>query len=65
MERRQFPFVYAQLDDGNVGSGIYVPEHRSCPMIESPGVVELNLDRREQFLHSTRERGVSRRRVLH
>src|ERR1700676_1663201 len=34
-------------------------------MIEPPGVVELDLQRREQFLHSTSEFRVTRCRILH
>src|SRR6476646_5169133 len=34
-------------------------------MIEPPRVVELDLQRREQFLHSTGEFGITRRRILH
>jgi hypothetical protein len=65
MECRRFAFVYAQLDDGNVGGGIYVPEDRPCSMIEPLGVIEFNLDRREQFLHPACQRRIAGRRVLH
>ena len=73
---RQFPadiemklgwlrLIDAELDDRNVGRGINVLEHGPCAVIEAPGIVEHHVEGREQALDAARERGLTRRRILH
>ena len=40
-------------------------QHRPCAVIETPGIIELQNQRTEKLLHSSGQRGVARRRVLH
>ena len=44
--------------------GVYVAKYRSRPVIQSPGVVELDLQRRKQILHFAGQRRITGSGIL-
>src|SRR6185436_6882833 len=64
MKVRRARFVDAQLYDRNVGFWKNVAQHRPGAVIESPAIVEIDVERCEQLLHFPRQRWVAGRRIL-
>ena len=57
--------VDAQLHDRHIGLRIHVMQHRPGAVIEAPGVVGVDRQRRQQLLHALRQGRIAGRRVAH
>src|SRR6267154_5677149 len=56
--------VDAQLDDGDVRTGVRVFQDRPGAMVESPRIIEPYLDGLEQLAHARGKPWIARRRIL-
>ena len=64
VKMRRARLVDAELYDRYIGFRKNMAEHRPRPVIETPAVVELDVERRQQLLHLACERRVAGRGIL-
>src|SRR5688572_20111371 len=65
MKLRGLSLIDAELHHWNVRFREDVDQHRPCPVVETPGLIEPYLDRGKERLEVSRERGISRCVVTH
>src|SRR5256885_12550077 len=65
VERRRACLIDTQLHDRNVSLRKHMAQHRPAAVVEPPGLIGENGERREEALHARRQGGLSGRRIAH
>lgn len=65
VEQGRSCIVDAQLDDGNIGFRIHMAKDRPGAVIETPRIIEIDLQGCEQMLDTASKQGIARSRILH
>src|SRR5256885_8584129 len=65
MKRRRLRGVDRELHDRHVRFRKRMLEHRPGAMVEAPGLIEADVDGREELAYASGECGVAGRRILH